>query len=65
MDEEPIIYEEEEVLWAKIRGYPWWPAFVIFSSLRLIKFMAPIPIQMIKSITRYSSSATTLSTVNW
>jgi len=28
MDEEEIIYEEEEVVWAKIRGYPWWPAFV-------------------------------------
>jgi hypothetical protein len=27
LDEE-IIYEEDEVVWAKIRGYPWWPAFV-------------------------------------
>jgi hypothetical protein len=21
-------YEENEVLWAKIRGFPWWPAYV-------------------------------------
>ena len=31
MDEsgEPgLEYENREVLWAKIRGYPWWPAFV-------------------------------------
>jgi hypothetical protein len=27
-EEEEVLYEEEEVLWAKIRGYPWWPAFV-------------------------------------
>lgn len=27
-DEGEVVYEEEEVLWAKIRGYPWWPAFV-------------------------------------
>jgi hypothetical protein len=23
-----VAFEEDEVLWAKIRGYPWWPAFV-------------------------------------
>lgn len=23
-----IIFEENEVIWAKIRGYPWWPAYV-------------------------------------
>lgn len=29
MDEsQELIYEESEVLWAKIRGYPWWPAYV-------------------------------------
>ena len=31
MDEsgEPVLeYEENEVLWAKVRGYPWWPAYV-------------------------------------
>lgn len=22
-------YEDSEVLWAKIRGYPWWPAYVL------------------------------------
>lgn len=22
-------YEENEVVWAKINGYPWWPAYVI------------------------------------
>lgn len=22
------VYEENEVVWAKIHGYPWWPAFV-------------------------------------
>lgn len=27
--EEEVLFEEEEVLWAKIRGYPWWPAFVL------------------------------------
>ena len=27
-EEEEVEYEEDEVLWAKIRGYPWWPAFV-------------------------------------
>jgi hypothetical protein len=21
-------YEENEVVWAKIHGYPWWPAYV-------------------------------------
>ena len=26
--EEEVYYEEDEVLWAKVRGYPWWPAFV-------------------------------------
>jgi hypothetical protein len=64
MDEEPIIYEEEEVLWAKIRGYPWWPAFVTLPSLRLTKSMAPILTPNTKSITQSSSSATTPSTVN-
>lgn len=30
MDEsQDLIYEESEVLWAKIRGYPWWPAYVL------------------------------------
>ena len=28
MEEEEPIFEEEEVVWAKIRGYPWWPAYV-------------------------------------
>lgn len=28
MEDEEIIFQEEEVVWAKIRGYPWWPAFV-------------------------------------
>ena len=28
MEEEDVIYEQEEVVWAKIRGYPWWPAYV-------------------------------------
>lgn len=27
--QDQIIYEDSEVLWAKIRGYPWWPAFVL------------------------------------
>ena len=29
MEDEDIIFEEEEVVWGKIRGYPWWPAFVL------------------------------------
>ena len=33
-----IFFEEEEVLWAKIRGYPWWPAFVPILSTRLINY---------------------------
>lgn len=28
MEEEELIFEEDEVIWAKIRGYPWWPAYV-------------------------------------
>lgn len=24
----PEEYEENEVVWAKIHGYPWWPAYV-------------------------------------
>lgn len=27
-------YEDSEVCWAKIRGYPWWPAFVNSSLYR-------------------------------
>jgi hypothetical protein len=30
-------YEENEVVWAKIQGYPWWPAYVILCSRRLGK----------------------------
>lgn len=22
------VFEEDEVVWAKIKGYPWWPAYV-------------------------------------
>lgn len=25
---EGIQYEEEQVVWAKIRGYPWWPGVI-------------------------------------
>jgi hypothetical protein len=25
---EEDVFEEDEVLWAKIRGYPWWPSYV-------------------------------------
>lgn len=28
---EGIQYEEEQVVWAKIRGYPWWPGVVSFT----------------------------------
>ena len=24
-----LLYEENEVCWAKIRGFPWWPAYVL------------------------------------
>jgi hypothetical protein len=27
--EEEEIYEQDEVVWAKIKGYPWWPGYVI------------------------------------
>jgi hypothetical protein len=26
--EESEAFEEDEVVWAKIQGYPWWPAYV-------------------------------------
>ena len=26
--EDEEIYEQDEVIWAKIKGYPWWPAYV-------------------------------------
>ena len=32
------IYEENEVVWAKIHGYPWWPAFVLYGLCRLEKW---------------------------
>lgn len=36
MDEsQDLIYEESEVLWAKIRGYPWWPAYVQHSLVQV------------------------------
>lgn len=28
MTEERVVYDNNEVVWAKIRGYPWWPAYV-------------------------------------
>lgn len=28
IDPSDEVYEENEVVWAKIHGYPWWPAFV-------------------------------------
>jgi hypothetical protein len=28
MYDERVVYEMNEVIWAKIRGYPWWPAYV-------------------------------------
>lgn len=37
-----IIYEDSEVLWAKIRGYPWWPAFVSIILFRLAMYTLPI-----------------------
>lgn len=40
--QDQIIYEDSEVLWAKIRGYPWWPAFVSIISLRLAMYTLPI-----------------------
>lgn len=30
-------YETDEVVWAKIQGYPWWPAYVHFFECRLSK----------------------------
>jgi hypothetical protein len=33
----PNLFQDQEVVWAKIVGYPWWPAKVSFSlSFRLI-----------------------------
>lgn len=29
------IYEEDEVVWCKIRGYPWWPGYVNLLTIRL------------------------------
>lgn len=28
VSEERQRFEEDEVVWAKIQGYPWWPAYV-------------------------------------
>lgn len=39
MEDEEIIYEEEEVVWAKIRGYPWWPAYVPCFTHRSVNFI--------------------------
>jgi hypothetical protein len=25
-----ISYDKNEIIWAKVKGYPWWPAKVIF-----------------------------------
>lgn len=31
MSDERVVYEINEVVWAKIRGYPWWPAYVLLA----------------------------------
>ena len=28
------LYQQEEVVWAKFRGYPWWPAYVSIGAFR-------------------------------
>jgi len=28
LSEESEIFEEDEVIWAKVKGHPWWPGFV-------------------------------------
>lgn len=35
MQEEELIFEEDEVIWAKIRGYPWWPAYVTPNIMKI------------------------------
>lgn len=27
-DEEMFTFETDEIIWAKVRGFPWWPAKV-------------------------------------
>lgn len=53
-------YEENEVVWAKIQGFPWWPAYVVF--LRLRSELYKLIVARSKFI-RCFSSETTHSTV--
>lgn len=59
-EEEELLYEEEEVLWAKIRGYPWWPAFVLLASYRSIRCMLPC---VVRSPNTLSSSLGTILSI--
>lgn len=63
MDEsQDMIYEESEVLWAKIRGYPWWPAYVPVSPFRSV--MCTRPMRSATTSTPWSSSGTIPSTMS-
>ncbi len=41
----------KEIVWAKVKGYPWWPAEVYYLLLRYLR----CPIKKIVSIKLYSS----------
>lgn len=28
------LYKPDDVIWAKVRGYPWWPAVVKFKKIK-------------------------------
>jgi hypothetical protein len=47
----------KEIVWAKVKGYPWWPAEVIFFEY----FRSPNYLPKIKIILEYHSLAKVIS----